>query len=129
MRAKLRFPTLPKAAFPSAVSEMRAARNAYAVGLNTASVFHCMRALEHGLRAMASDVGKIFDIQNWQNIIDEIEAEIKSEAKTLPRGAPKNDRLQFLSKAAAQFLYFKDGWRNYVSHGRVNYEEANADIP
>jgi hypothetical protein len=116
-----------KKAFPSAVPELRAARNAYALGLNIASVFHCMRALEHGLRAMAVDVGKTFDIQNWQNIIDEIEAEIRNEAKSLPRGMPKTERLQFLSEAAAQFLYFKDGWRNYVSHGRANYEEANAE--
>jgi len=116
-----------KKAFPSAISELRAARNAYAMGLNIASVFHSMRALEHGLRAMAADVGKTFDIQNWQNIIDEIEAEIRNEAKSLPRGMPKNERLQFLSEAATQFLYFKDGWRNYVSHGRANYEEANAE--
>jgi hypothetical protein len=116
-----------KKAFPSAVSELRAARNAYALGLNIASVFHCMRALEHGLHSMAADVRKTFDIQNWQNIIDEIEAEIRNEAKALPRGVPKNERLQFLSEAATQFLYFKDGWRNYVSHGRANYEEANAE--
>ncbi|MCH7889598.1 MAG: hypothetical protein IIA00_10025 [Proteobacteria bacterium] len=112
--------------FPNASIEMRIAGNCYAASLSTACVFHCMRALEHGLKALAADVGLSFDIQNWQNIIDQIEAEIAKLRGSLPRGTAKNERLQFLSEAAAEFAHFKDGWRNYVSHNRATYEEAQA---
>lgn len=39
---------------------------------------------------------------------------------------PKNERMQFLSEAAKEFFYFKDGWRNYVAHARGTYDEHQA---
>lgn len=108
--------------FPSARIDIREAGNCIAAECPTAAVFHLMRVLEHGLRALAGQVGKSFDIQQWHNIIEEIESEVKRLAKTLPRGLAKNDRLQFLSEAAKEFAYFKDGWRNYVSHSRRSYD-------
>jgi hypothetical protein len=112
--------------FPLAKSEIVAGVDLWSLGHWTASVFQFMRVLEYGLRALATDVGKNFDIQNWQNIIEEIEAEIRSLGKSLSRGAEKNERLQFLSEAAKEFVYFKDGWRNYVSHGRGVYDKHQA---
>ena len=112
--------------FPSSEIDVATGVDLWALGHSTASVFHFMRVLEHGLRAMAADVGKTFDIQQWQNIIDEIESEIRRLGKNLPRGSAKNERLQFLSEAAKEFVYFKDGWRNYVSHGRSAYDEHQA---
>ena len=75
---------------------------------------------------MAEDVALTFDVQQWQNIIDQIENKISQERRTLPRGAPRNERLQVLSEAAKEFFYFKDGWRNYVSHGRGEYDDLQA---
>jgi hypothetical protein len=109
--------------FPSAQKDIQAGVDLWALQHHTASAFHFMRVLEHGLRALAKDVGISFDIQNWQNVIDEIEAEIRQISKRLPRGAEKNERLRFLSEAAKEFVYFKDGWRNYVAHNRANYDE------
>jgi hypothetical protein len=34
--------------------------------------------------------------------------------------------LQFLSAAAKDFAYFKDGWRNYVAHNKASYQENDA---
>lgn len=113
-------------AFPSATPDIFAAVDCWALGHGTSCVFHSMRILEHGLRALATNLGKEFDTQNWQNIIDQIESEIKSQSKTLPRGIEKNERLKFLSEAAKEFTYFKDGWRNYVSHNRATYDEHQA---
>jgi hypothetical protein len=48
------------------------------------------------------------------------------ERENLPKGPARNERLQFLSEAAIEMRYFKDGWRNYVSHGRGAYDEHNA---
>lgn len=117
-------PTLTS--FPSAKADILASVDLWALQHSTASVFHLMRVLEHGLRALASDLGRTFDVQNWQNILDEIESEIRQQSKTLPRGASKSERLRFLSGAAKEFHFFKDGWRNYVSHSRAIYDEHQA---
>jgi hypothetical protein len=85
-----------------------------------------MRILEYGLAALADDVGCTVAVGTWQNIIDQIESAIKPLGKTLPRGQEKNERLQFLSEAAKEMVYFKDGWRNYVSHNRATYDEHQA---
>jgi hypothetical protein len=113
-------------AFPSSEPDIFSATDCYGLGHNTAAVFHCMRVLEHGLSAMASDVGLNFNIQQWHNIIEQIEGKIAEQRKTLPRGLEKNERLQFLSEVAKEFFYFKDGWRNYVSHNRGRYDEHQA---
>ncbi len=109
--------------FPSVVADAFSATDCYAMGHNTASVFHCMRVLEYSLAALAADLGLSFDVQQWHNIIEQIEAKIVEQRKTLPKGAEKNERLQFLSEAAKEFFYFKDGWRNYVSHNRGKYDD------
>jgi hypothetical protein len=115
-----------KTSFPSAHTELMEAGNCVATGAYTACVFHCMRALEHGLRALAKNVRKKFDVQNWQNIIEQIESAISHHGKTLRKGLAKSKKLQFLSAAAKEFTYFKDGWRNHVSHNRASYNEEEA---
>jgi hypothetical protein len=109
------------ASFPATEEDICAGVDLWALG-----VFQFMRVLERGLKALASDVCKQFDVQNWQTIIDQIESEIRQLGKTLPSGTPKTERLQFLSEAAKEFVYFKDGWRNYVSHNRGAYDEHQA---
>ncbi len=114
------------AAFPGIQADILRATDCYALGHDVASVFYCMRILESGLGAIAADVGLTFDLQQWHNIIDQIESKITTERKTLPKGADRNERLQFLSETAKEFFYFKDGWRNYVSHNRADYDEHQA---
>jgi hypothetical protein len=38
----------------------------------------------------------------------------------------KSDWMKFYSEAAKEFYYFKDSWRNYVSHGGDPYDEHQA---
>ncbi len=114
-------------AFPSATVDIRSGVDLWALHYSTASVFHMMRVLETGLKILAADVGKAFTVQNWQNIIEQIEAEIKIAGKSLPQSAGKSERLRFLSAAAKEFMYFKDGWRNYVSHNRSAYTDDEAE--
>ena len=114
------------ARFPEVGADVLSALKCHAIGEDTACVFHTMRVLEVGLGALASDVGRTFDVQQWHNIIEEIESEIRKLRETLPRGEAKNRRLAFLSQAAKEFFYFKDGWRNYVSHNRGTYDEHQA---
>lgn len=113
-------------AFPSATHDAFSATDCYAMGHYTASVFHCMRVLEHGLAALAEHLGLVFDVQQWNTIIEQIEAKIAEQRRTMPRGMEKNARLQFLSEAAKEFFHFKDGWRNYVSHNRGHYDQYSS---
>lgn len=113
-------------AFPSAKNDILVGIDLWALSHPTPSVFQFMRVLEFGLRALADEVGRTFDRQQWHNIIEEIESSIETFRKTGPRGTEKDDRLNWLSQAAKEFFYFKDGWRNYAAHGRANYDECQA---
>jgi len=118
-----------RAAFPNADAELRLSGNAYAAALPEGSVYYSMRALEHSLAALAKEVDRNFDVQNWQNIINEIEAQITDWRKNGIPGmekAAKDNYLQFLSEAAKEFAYFKDGWRNYAAHAKVPYNDHQA---
>jgi HEPN domain-containing protein len=116
-------------AFHSAKLDADSASDCYALGHSKASVFHAMQVLERGLKALATDVGEAFTTQQWGNIIDTIEGKIKGMQRNGIPGLSKEEkdaRLQFLSEAAKEFRYFKDGWRNYVSHGRADYDDDDA---
>jgi hypothetical protein len=112
--------------FPLTKEDAKAAVDCYALGHNTAAVFYSMRVVEHGLRALASAMNLKFDAQQWHVIIEEIEAAIRDVSKSWPASSTKSNWLSFYSSAAKEFFYFKDGWRNYVSHGGAPYDEHQA---
>jgi hypothetical protein len=87
-----------------------------------------MRVLEHGLRALADRIGLPTDAmahENWKNVIDRIAARIWG-IETLPKSVEKSAALKAYSEAAVQFRYFKDAWRNYVSHTNEPSDEREA---
>lgn len=112
--------------FKSSNVEAIEAAQCFATGHHTACVFHCMRVLETGLGALAADVNVTFGVQNWQNVIDQIEMQIRVLGKSLPAGVTKTERLHRLSVAAKEFVYFKDGWRNHAAHNRSRYDRDQA---
>lgn len=115
--------------FPSTLEDYKEAVFCYVSGRHTAAVFHSMRILEYGIRALAKDLKLNFYRQNWGTIIKKIKDEIDKEIKALtsqPKDLARSERLQFLSNAAQEFTYFKDGWRNYVMHGEDKYDEHQA---
>jgi hypothetical protein len=116
--------------FSSAVPDFAEAGICYAVHRHTACVFHCMRAAEKGLRALAVDLQvpfKVpFEYENWQNVIEMAEKAIRGLEQTLPKGVSKSEKLQFYSEAATQFFYFKNAWRNHVAHARDSYDAVQA---
>jgi hypothetical protein len=115
--------------FPSSSFDIEEAGNCYATNRNTACVFHSMRVLEKGLLALAADLKVTFPVsitlENWQNIIEKIESEIKA-VNQQAKSVQKTIDLQFYSEAAKEFRYFKDAWRNHVSHSREKYGDAEA---
>jgi len=111
-------------AFPDAARDIAAASRCLALDEWTACVFHLMRALEHGLHKTADSVGlppEAMALENWKNVIDQIEKKIRA-IESEPKTPEKSERIRFLSQAAAQFRYFKDAWRNHVSHSRITYD-------
>lgn len=105
--------------FPSLALEMQDAAKCYAVGQNTACVFHLMRVLEGSLNWTADQLGVSFERRNWENVIADIEKAIKS----IDRRAPE---LQILSEAASHLRHIKDAWRNHVMHLRDRHDETSA---
>lgn len=114
--------------FHGLTRDVRDACQCFALAQWTASVFHSMRILERGLVSLAESVGldqSAMGLENWKNILDQIDKKIR-QMEALPRGPEKSADLQFFSEAATQFRYFKDAWRNHVSHARADYDEQDA---
>ncbi len=113
-------------AFPSAVRDIRAAGRCFALDEHTACVLHLMRALEHPLAAMAEELGVSITNPNWHTVLTDCEEKIAllGNQGNQPLGW-KEDK-SFFSVAAANFRYFKDGWRNHVAHGRQTFGRPEA---
>lgn len=125
------FGTEVAAKFPKANREITEAGNCYATGNHTACVFHLMRAVEHGVRALVKALGiKRADLRfpielcDWGTLFNALsEALNKLRSRKSVR---KSETHAFYSHAVAQFGNIKDAWRNKVSHTRVVYKEPQA---
>ncbi|MFH1652347.1 MAG: hypothetical protein ABID87_09660 [Chloroflexota bacterium] len=114
--------------FPSASADIAGAGRCLALDEWTACVFHLMRVLEIGLRDLTSRIGlekRAIELENWKTIIDQIEKKIR-QLEQAPRSDEKSEILRFYSEAANCFRYFKDAWRNHVSHSHAHYSERDA---
>jgi len=117
--------------FESARPDIKAAGTALACGIGSASVFHLMRASEHGLRALARDrrvklpKKDALDLATWEAIIQQLEqAEIAIHGypKTLAREA----QFDFYHGAMMEFKRFKNKFRNRIMHTREDYDRDEA---
>ena len=114
--------------FPDAIKDAHSGIRCFVLDQWTASVFHFMRVLEHGLRWLSEKAGldiKDISLENWKSIIDQIVKKI-NEMEQLPKSQQKSENIKFYSEAAANFRFFKDAWRNHVSHARVTYDSDDA---
>ncbi|HEV3276172.1 MAG TPA: HEPN domain-containing protein [Terriglobia bacterium] len=113
--------------------DIKEAGNCFALELYTACVFHLMRVLEHGLKALAVYVGVPPSQTDWGHIIEAIEDEIEKMGGIKKTEWPsekwpdKAETLNFCSKAAIQFRYFKNAWRNYAMHAQEEYGATEAE--
>lgn len=118
-------------AFPLTHGEVHAAVDCYALGHNTASVFHSMRVAEHGLRSLAKErkvrlaKNKPVEWGTWHDIIKALDDEIKVIGGK-KAGVAKDAALEFYSGARAELNGFKDEYRNLVMHVRSTYDEHRA---
>jgi hypothetical protein len=116
-------------AFPEAQDEIKDAGNCIAADLNTAAVFHLMRAAEHGLRSLAIHLkvkikGQL-DYAEWGTVLARIDDKLTAIERK-PRGKKKSEELEFYRLIQSECKALKDVWRNNVMHtrGRYNHKEA-----
>lgn len=113
--------------FPSAADDIEEAGKCLALERSTACVFHLMRALEIGLRALAAELGVSVVIENWNTLLNDIEKEIRGRKS---QGANANwapDDETYFSDAATSFFSFKNAWRNHTMHKRASYSPEKAE--
>ena len=114
--------------FQSALLDIEEAGNCYALNRNTACVFHLMRVMEVGLRAL----GKSLNNPNldpkrnptWEAILRPCDDELKNPLKNRT-SQWQSDEL-FFSNATANLRAVKDAWRNPTLHVEMNYDDDRA---
>jgi hypothetical protein len=116
--------TIIKAAFPSAEYDLDEAAKCFAVERYTACVFHTMRALEPGLKALGAYLGLAVET-NWNKALDQIEKEIRARSVRTHGVTWKNDE-PFCTQAATHFRFVKNAWRNHTMHLEERYDEERA---
>jgi hypothetical protein len=108
--------------FPSASFDVAEAGKCLALGRGTACVMHLGRAVECGLKVLASEL-KLPPRNDWGKHLTDIEAELTARYKAA--GARTPDEL-FFAEAAAQIGHIKHAWRNPTMHVDRTYTEDEA---
>jgi hypothetical protein len=114
--------------FPTANKEIREAGNCYAIGSHTACVFHLMRTVEHGARALVKNLRVIktlprpVELCSWNDLITTLTGGLNAMAKGRRKSTKVADKSEFYNHAVGQLRNFKDGWRNNVAHTRKMYQ-------
>lgn len=118
--------------FPEANREIREAGNCFATGNNAACIFHLMRGVEHGARAMVRALNirvgdKTIGIRKgelpfpvmlceWGTLVRVFNETLDQLTTRTSDEASK--RAAFYKEAVVHFALLKDAWRNPLSHTR-----------
>jgi hypothetical protein len=121
-------------AFPSARDDIQQSGNSLAADCNTAAVFHAMRAVEWGLRALATHLGvrrlkshrksggppKLTPVAyaQWEIIINSLPKRVERRLKRLRPGPRKQEREQFYNECIEEINAIRQAWRNHIMHSR-----------
>jgi len=113
------------AKFPQLRKDIAEAGKCFALDRHTAAVFHLMRVLESGVGEFAKKLGVTLDVKDtWGNILQKIDAPIKSLLRTSPAEKEYREACQGLSSGLNSI---KEAWRNPTMHeiaASYNEEEA-----
>jgi hypothetical protein len=118
--------------FPSTRTDIDAGRICFAHGLYTAAVFHMMRVVEIGARALIKGLKAQkylpyqLELCTWGQLHIAMQEGLKVLRVNHKSTIARKDRYEYFNEAAASFRYFGDAWRNSVSHTRKEYDEGVA---
>lgn len=120
-------------AFPSARKDIGCGLKCFAFDETTASVFHMMRVAEQGLRAVAKErrvslnKDKPIDVAQWGELTTRLRAAVDKVSNWKAKDAAKKPALTFYAGVHADVVFFKDRYRNVVSHSLSHFDEDEAD--
>lgn len=130
-------------AFPSARFDIQEAGHCLAAECNTAAVFHLMRAVEWGLRALSVSVRmrKLRSVNpkskkisytplgwaEWKQILDQLNSKITKKIGSTKKGKKKQLYQEFYLPAMLDIEAIKDAWRIHVMHTRREYESGEGE--
>jgi hypothetical protein len=114
--------------FKSAIGDMADASRCLAFGQGTASVFHIMRVMEIGLRALGKSLNNSkLDPKNnpsWDSILKKCDAEL---AKPYQQKSPEWQKHDvFYGESIANLRAVKVAWRNPTMHVEKSYDYDEA---
>lgn len=109
--------------FPRAMNELRFAGQALAYDLGTASVFHCMRAMEVGLKVLGLRLGIPY-APSWESYLRQFETlfaqDYKKKTDDLRKAEP------YYRELAGDLQVVKLVWRNPTMHVVRTYTQSEA---
>jgi hypothetical protein len=126
--------------FPNARTEIESAGSCHALGLNTACVFHLMRVIEIGGKALLSYMRatkylpkakgglriKHIDLCTWGEIKNAMQEGLGAQKALLNSSVKRKAIYQFCNDAVESFGCFQNAWRDKVSHSNTVYDEYDA---
>ena len=120
-------------AFPSIKTEAEEGIDCYALGHNTACVFHMARIAEVGLRAIGRERGVkavrgVVPIEwgTWGQVFQAIEPTIEKIRKTKPNGPKKTNALAFYDRILSDLHAIQSLYRDQTMHLRDRYDDGEA---
>lgn len=124
-------------AFGSIRSDLKQAGDCMAFDLHTAAVFHLMRVVERGLRALAKSLGiekineKELEYVGLNPLIEEVEKTIEIVVKPIAlskSSESKDGDLEYYRGLLVELRHFKDVDRDPTSHTRKTYDPETAPV-
>jgi hypothetical protein len=123
--------------FPSATEDIKEAGNCIAVDCGTAAVFHLMRGVEWGMRALCVDL-KVLDVPRknvtipiafaeWERIIEQLNPAVNKVIDAIPPSPQKQELQEFYFPLLLDIRGFQHAFRNHVMHTRQTYSQKAAD--
>jgi len=142
-KKKLLFSDKVLTAFPDAKKDIEDATDCIIMDFSTATVFHLMRVVECGLRALCDDLGfeevkthrksgqpRYIPIEyaQWEPILNGLPEKIEDRLKSM--GGPsqaKQEAQEFYNSSWQEIDALRGAWRNHVMHARTDYGPKDVD--
>lgn len=123
--------------FTNTFEDVQDSQDCFAVGKDTAAVFHLMRVAEWGLRALCihfglrrikskiKATGKVeltpIEYAVWELLLGQLHAKVRTRILKLKRGSTKQKAQELYYPLLEDVQAFKEAWRNHVMHSRKSY--------
>jgi hypothetical protein len=113
--------------FPDTSRDVEEAAKSFALGRNTACVFHLMRVMEHGMNALAKELGVVHEYKTWEKKIEKMATALTDELrKPYAPTSPLAGRMEFFKQATERLTAVQHALRNETMHARSHYGQDDA---